>query len=415
MNKTIKLLTFCSAIVLSFSILAFGQESECDTLYNTNFVPNYRSNDLNKLKLAIDSGKALIEKCASEEAYKDPIEFVKKQLPRMEKNYRFSMAINKFNNAVKDPKNLNVDEAFTSGKELLTLEPNFQRGIDVILTLASMGLDQALANNKKYNNETLNYAKQAIAKLEANTPSQEYGLWSYVYKTKEFPDGKTNALAWMNYTIGYIMYHHQGMEKEAVPYLYKSIQYNSNVRKRADVYQAIGDFYKKEYNRLDDERTEIAKKIQEETNEETKKQLIDKAKEILALQKGYAERMMDAYARARENAGSDQAYKNSLYETIKILYSVRFDGKTDGIDQYIASLVSKPMPDPTTPVTPIIDLKTPDSKTTDSKTTSTQKPVLEEMKSVNEKAASDDKQVNKNTSTQANKTVKKPPVKRKRS
>ncbi len=355
--KSLKLITFCLAILFSFFTLAFSQttEAECDKLYNTDFVPNYKSADLNKLKLAIDSGKLLIEKCNSVEAYREPVEFAKKQLPKMEKNYRFSSAIEKFNNSVKDSKNPNVDDAFASGREILMLEPNFQRNLDVLLTLASVGLDQVLAGNKKYIAETADYAKQAIAKMESGATSQDYGLWSYVYKTKEFPDGKANALAWMNYTIGYVMYHHQGMESEGVKYLYKALQYNSNVRKRPDAYQAIGDYYKKEYNRLDDERTAIARQIQSETNEETKKQLVEKAKEILALQKGYAERMMDAYARARANAGNDQNYKNSLYETIKILYGVRFDGKQDGIDQYLTLLISKPMPDPSTPVNPIAE------------------------------------------------------------
>ncbi|MCS6874669.1 MAG: hypothetical protein N2Z23_10325 [Pyrinomonadaceae bacterium] len=348
-----KFISIC--LTALFSTLVFAQESECDKLYNEDFVPNYRSRELQKLKLAIDSGKQFVEKCSNEEAYKEPIEFVKKQLPRMERNYKFSLAVNTFDDAVKDAKNPKPDAAFASGKEILTLEPNFPQALDIMLTLASVGLDQALSGNKKYIEETLRYAKEAVQKLEANAPSKDYGLWSYVYKTKEFPDGKSNALAWMNYTIGYIMFYHQGLKKEAVPYLFRALQYNSNVKKRPEIYEAIGDFYKEEYNRLDDERTETAKKIQEETNEEVKKQLFEKAKEILALQKGYAERMIDAYARARENAGNDQRYKESLYETIKILYSVRFDGKKEGVDQYITSLISKPMPDPTSPVMPIVE------------------------------------------------------------
>ncbi|GIU82414.1 MAG: hypothetical protein D6687_11900 [Acidobacteria bacterium] len=355
-NKT-KFIIFCSTLMLGFSAI-IAQENPCDKLYNEDFVPNYRSTDLAKLKLAIDSGKKLVEQCASEEAYKEPIQFVKKRLPDMEKRYNLGNAIEKFNDAVKDSKNVKVDQAFASGKDILTIEPNFASALDVMLTLASVGLDQALLGNKKYANETLEYAKQAIEKLEANAPSKDYGLWGFIYKTKEFPDGRTNALAWMNYTAGYALYHQLGKKKEALPFFYKAIQYNSNVKKRPDIYQAIGDYYKEEYNRLDDERTETAKKAQEETNEETKKQLIEKAKEILALQKGYAERMIDAYARARAAAANDKPYQEALYETIKILYSVRFDGKKDGVDQYISSLVSKPMPDPTSPVNPIFETQT---------------------------------------------------------
>lgn len=374
MNNRIKFTVICSVLILSFSVGVLAQENPCDKLYNEDFVPNYRSTDLTKLKLAIDSGKKFIEQCASEEAYKEPIEFVRKRLPDMEKKYNLGNAIERFNDAVKDSKNVKVDQAFLSGKEILTIEPNFTSSLDVMLTLASVGLDQALLNNKKYINETLDYAKRAIEKLEANAPSKDYGLWGFIYKTKEFPDGRNNALAWMNYTIGYILYYYQDKKKDALPYFYRAIQYNSNVKKRPDVYQAIGDYYKEEYNRLDDERTETAKKVQEETDEEVKKQLIEKAKNILALQKGYAERMIDAYARARNVAVNDKLYQDSLYETIKVLYSVRFDGKKDGVDQYISSLISKPMPDPTTPVNPVIETL---ADTTNVKTVGEEQPLVE--------------------------------------
>ncbi|MFN3330335.1 MAG: hypothetical protein ACK419_05380, partial [Pyrinomonadaceae bacterium] len=120
-NKT-KFIIFCSTLMLGFSAI-IAQENPCDKLYNEDFVPNYRSTDLAKLKLAIDSGKKLVEQCASEEAYKEPIQFVKKRLPDMEKRYNLGNAIEKFNDAVKDSKNVKVDQAFASGKDILTIEP----------------------------------------------------------------------------------------------------------------------------------------------------------------------------------------------------------------------------------------------------------------------------------------------------
>jgi len=397
-NKTLILF---SILFLGFSVVA-AQEDLCDKLYNEDFVPNYRSIELSKLKLAIDSGKKFVEQCTSSEAYKEPVEFVKKRLPDMEKKYNLGNAIEKFNDAVKDSKNVKVDQAFASGKDILTIDPNFASELDVIITLASIGLDQALLNNKKYDNETLGYAMRAIQKLESNAQSKDYGLWGFVYKTKEFPDGRSNALAWMNYTVGYI-YYQQGKKKEALPYFYKALQYNSNVKKRPDIYQAIGDYYREEYNRLDDERTETAKKAQEETSEEAKKQLIEKAKNILALQKGYAERMIDAYARARAAATNDKAYQDSLYGTIKILYGVRFGGKQDGLDQYISSLINKPMPDPTSPVEPIVETQ----DTANVKTVGEAKPMTEEnqVTEKNQVLQNPAAKVEKPSSDGANKTV----------
>jgi hypothetical protein len=73
---------------------------------------------------------------------------------------------------------------------------------------------------------------------------------------------------------------------------------------------------------------------------------------------------MDYYSRAYKLAKSDtpaaKTYKEGLYKDLTILYEGRFN-KKDGLDAYIASAATKPVPNPTTPVTPVID---PDPTTT---------------------------------------------------
>mgnify|MGYP006952627148 CR=1 FL=1 len=249
-----------------------------------------------------------------------------------------------------------------TGRELLAKSPDL---IDVPIVLATIGFDNAALKtpNDRYNNDAINYARQAIQQMEAGKTSKQYGAYAYSYNNKD------NAMGWMNYTIGYIMFNRMNQKKEALPYLYKATQHNGGAKNLPIIYQMIGDFYKEEYNRIDDQRTTIAKEAEADTNEETKKQKIDKAKELLALQKGYADRMIDAYARARANAAADKAYQDALYNTLKILYGVRFDGKTDGLDAYLSSTVSKPMPDPTSTVTPVAETST--TATTSSTTTTT--------------------------------------------
>jgi hypothetical protein len=204
-----------------------------------------------------------------------------------------------------------------------------------------------------------------MQKIEGGTVSKQYGAFGYSLGTKE------NALAWMNYAIGYITYFGQKNKKDALPYLYKATRYETNAKNNpkniALIYDAIGDYYRDDYNRIDDERTKLAAEAKAKTDEAEKKALIDKTKEMLLLQKGYAERMLDAYARAHANAGTNQAYKTELYDTMKVLYKVRFD-KTDGLDAYLSSLMSKQMPDPTNAVTPVVD--TTATTTTSTSTTS---------------------------------------------
>jgi hypothetical protein len=71
-----------------------------------------------------------------------------------------------------------------------------------------------------------------------------------------------------------------------------------------------------------------------------------------------------AYRLAKSGTPTEKAYKDSLYKDLTILYKGRFN-KEDGLDAYIASAASKPLPNPTTPVTPVID---PDPTTTDTST-----------------------------------------------
>jgi hypothetical protein len=78
---------------------------------------------------------------------------------------------------------------------------------------------------------------------------------------------------------------------------------------------------------------------------------------------------MDALGRAYKKAEkpADKSLKDSLYKQIQVLYERRFPEKKDGLDTYISSTVAKPMPNPTTPVTPVVD---PEPTTTTTTTTS---------------------------------------------
>jgi hypothetical protein len=358
MKKVFKVLGL-GALLTAFSAAPAFAQSECEAIYG-QFTSNYRSTEFAKMKTAIDAGKQLVEKCTTEE-FKEPVAFVQKQLPNLEKRYNFGTTAERFQAAIKEPTTVNADQAFASGREFLTIDPNHANAIDVMIVLATVGFDKAAANPPvdKYNADAINYAKQAIQKIESGTQSRDYGLLKYSYVTDQYKDGKNNALGWLNYYIGYIMYNRQNQKKEALPYFYKATQFNSGVKKNPFVYQAIGDFYKDEYNRIDDERIKVAEQAKTEANEETKKQLIEKAKEMLALQKGYADRMIDAYARAWANAGTDKAYKDGLYNTLRVLYGFRNDSKMDGFNEsYLAAFNSRPLPDPMSAVKPVVESAT---------------------------------------------------------
>jgi hypothetical protein len=238
--------------------------------------------------------------------------------------------------------------------------------------LGSIGLDEAIKNNDKYNADTVRYAQEAIQKIESGATSDDYGVAykgvGITYKNKTFPDGKNNALGWLNYTIGYIKYNRDKNKKDALPYYYKVTQYTSAPQKFPEIYATIGQYYFDEIAKLETERNE---KLKASNNTDT-----DETKAIYALQKGYAERASDAFARGYKLVGAtpaDKPLKDNIYSRLKVVYEIR-NGKPDGLDAYIASVASKPMPNPTTEVTPIVEAAPATTTSSTNNTSSTATP-----------------------------------------
>jgi hypothetical protein len=357
-------LGFMMSAVPALSVFAQDAQDVCKDI-DTNvalykqFTDNFADKTIEKRQIAIDAGKQYIEKYASCPDYATQLDYLKKTVPSMEaeiakvkKQQGTQALITRFNTAVKGSKTADI---LASGKEILAGEPDF---LDVTITLASAGFDQAIANPPvdTYNNETINYSKQAIQQLEANKESKTkvYGVDQYSYKTDKF-GGKENALGLMNYNIGYIMYYRQGKDnlakkKEALPYLYKSTQYNAFSKTDPFVYQTIGAWYLDEAIRIDADRTAKIKAAGNKDTDETIAQL--------GVVKGYVNRSIDAYARAYKLAGApggDPKRKDALYAKLKELYAFRYDGKTEGIDAFVATVMNNPMPDPMTEVTPVVE------------------------------------------------------------
>jgi hypothetical protein len=359
------------AVFAVFSVAPVSAQTTPDKraeLYNT-YMENYNKS-LDKQKIALAAAKEYVEKYPED---KEQVDYFKAAIPTLEKGINDKEAADagakkdaalfeKFNAANKAK---NIPEIFTSGKEILAKQPDF---LDINLVLASAGFDQAVLPTPvdTYNNDTINSAKAAIQQIEANKPSAtgDYGAINYIYRNDKFTDTKSNALGWMNYTIGYITYYRQGKDnaakkKEALPYFYKATQYNSFNKNNPFVYQTIGAWYLDEAIKIDTKRKELIKAAGDKDTDETLA--------MLAEQKGYADRAIDAYARAYKFAKDDpkqkKEYTDNLYSRLKELYTFRYEGKTEGIDQFVATVQNKPMPDPTTAITPVKE-ETPAATTT---------------------------------------------------
>lgn len=377
MKKLIGVLVFGLLLAVFTATPTFAQEPDRATLYET-YEKNYQAKTVEGKQKALNAAKDYIAKFNTPDD-KPQVDYFKEAIPALEKaiedikkaeaekiaREKEQALLNRFDTSVKGK---NWADTFGSGKEILSKKPDF---LDVYIVLSTIGFDRAEEKVDTYNEDAVNYAKKAIQMIEAGTASEtgNYGAFgTYQFKTTEFPDGKNNALGWLNYQIGYIMYNRQNKKKDALPYLYKATQYNSATKAFPQPYELIGAYYYDEVARIDKERRDKIAANNNEDNEETNA--------LYALEKGYAERGADAYARAYKMESAKKqpvaSYQNFLKGRLEQLYKFRFDDKTDGMDSWVATVSSKPFPNPTSTVEPVKEeLPTTDSTTTDSAMTST--------------------------------------------
>jgi hypothetical protein len=362
--------------------------------------------------VAVDSGKQYVEKYGSCPDSKEFVDYLNSYLPGMEDRIKKEEAAavtkglyTRFDTGYKAK---NWDEVYAAGKDVLAKEPD---NLDLILTLGSIGYDESIKNNYKYNDDTLRYAKLAIQKINEGKTSQKYGLFDYQY------DNKDNALGWMNLNIGFITFYGKKDQKGALPYLYAAAQANGETKARPDAFEPIGIYYFGEVQRLSEELKTLSNELNAATSEEVKAQKDAEIKAKTPIFLGTTERALDAYARAYNIAKKDPKMKtiaDRAYKNLQTLYNARFE-KTDGLDTYIATVVAKPMPDPTSAVTPVVE-----AETTTNKTGTVAAPVVEKPSatataatSAKPAAAVPAKPAATADSTAAKSPVKKPVVKKK--
>lgn len=340
--------TFAQDPAATPRVLTPEQQTEKETIYKT-FLDSRKlcidktKPDPEKCKVTVKSGEEFLQKFSDDAEISA---YINKQLPPIKKYIDTVAGADQFNQSLTAK---NWDGVFAAGKTLLATNAD---NIDVLLVLASVGFDNATATPPvdKYNTDAVNYAKTAIQKINEGKPSltQNYGAGVYEHKTDKYPDGKSNALGSMNYTIGVIMATRMNQKKEALPYLYKATQTTGFAKDTPDLYALIGTYYRDEFNRI---VTDRAAKIKANGDKET-----PETREALGLQQAYADRAINAYATALKVANANPIikaeYKKGLSDNAKLFYKARFD-KDEGADAYIAAELNKPFVDPTSAIVPV--------------------------------------------------------------
>ncbi len=367
--KTIFRYSVMSAALAVFLTTAgmsvFAQDPCADTATRDALDKTIRENSVIKTKEArkktADAGKEFLEKygnCKDEAGNligADFVEWLKAKVPVYEKIYKQmerdekAAALEKQFFAGISSKSW--DQVYSSGKELMAMDPDKYRPAEIVL--GSIGYDETAKSPRvtTWNDETLKYAKQSIADLEAGKKFEPLGFLPYSYKDKD------EALGWLNYTIGYILSFDKNDKKQGVGYLYKASQAKSTTATIPDVYRSIGSYYIDEMNKRIEELQALVKAQNPADPDDVKATKVAEIKAKQGMVNGTAERALNAFAHAVALAKTDTknaAYTKAITETAKQIYGIRF-GKPDGFDAYLATANAAALPNPSTAIEPVND------------------------------------------------------------
>jgi hypothetical protein len=230
-------------------------------------------------------------------------------------------------------------EAFALGKEILADDPENLR---VIIDLGYSGFHLAApaTKNESFNTDSLTYARKAIQMIESG-------------KVPESLDGKTPAWSPFkgpNDTLAYL-YHGVGRlllktnPAEALSALIKAVQYDTDLKKAPWEYYFIAAGYETgPYPKMS---ADYEAKFKDKPESPEQKLALANIEQVI-------DRMIDAYARAVALAGNNPTYaanKKEWMDALTTWYKYRHNQSETGLNEMIASVLSKPLPPEPTPLT----------------------------------------------------------------
>ncbi len=335
MKKLITFLSICTTVaILALPIAArttIAQpdnviQDACSTEGKEALYKSFLANRTDKQDKAYEDAKKYLACPATEvtEAQQKIIDYLKKFVAK------YDEVVKKVNYRTKIYNEHKYAEGYALGKEILATEPE---NLKVLVDLGANGYFVPPLKNPTLTAEALDYATKALAMIESGKTIDDWQPLA----------NKDAAVAYLNYTIGTIL-----IEKDpstALKHLIKAAQLETPLKKEPWAYAWIAVAY---------ETGPYAKPSQEYKEKFAGKDETPESKLALANLNQLVDRMIDAYARAVALAGTDPKFaqaKTGWNESLTTWYKYRNNDKTDGMDQMIAGILSKPLPPEPTPLT----------------------------------------------------------------
>lgn len=232
-------------------------------------------------------------------------------------------------------------KAFQVGNQMIAADPE---NLSLLIQLGYAGYNAQSLNPPvtTYSPTALGYAKKAIEMLEAGKTPAEWVL----FKTKD------EALAYLNFAVGEYMI--KSDPAGAIPYYLKSFALESPVKTTAPAYARLAAAY--QVGQYDPLQKEFTAKYGGKPETDESKFALNNLNQVM-------DRVIDAYARAVNLSASDTnpkmvADRKVWLETLTGFYKFRNNDSVNGLDAFIASATSKPLPAPFTPQ-PYVPAATP--------------------------------------------------------
>ena len=336
MKKIISVLAVFASLGL-LAVSAFAQAPDCSEEGKAAIYTEFTANRTTDSAKAYEAGKKYLGCSQAEDQY---TAYLKKWVTAYEKESR----------KIKMPPLLYGDkkyeEALALGKAILADEPENLR------VIIDQGYGSYLAavnlKNEGFNNDALNYARKAIQMIEAGKTPPAPATWA-PFK------GKDDTLAYLYDVVGRL-----GMKDNpaaALTSFVKKAQFETELKKDPWTYVFIAAAYESgPYTKLSADYKACCEGKDESPQS---KLLLENINQVV-------DRMVDSYARAVALAGSDAKYapkKKEWMDELTNWYKFRHSDKVDGLPEFIASVLTKPLPPEPTPVTTLPAASTPTSAT----------------------------------------------------
>lgn len=220
----------------------------------------------------------------------------------------------------------NYAAGFGLAKQVLTDDP------EDIKTLIALGYGGYLATtnakNETFNADAERYAQKAIQLLETGkTPD----AWE-PFKSRE------DAIASLNYAIGFTEL--KARPEESISRFIRVIQIDSDLRKTPSPFYLLAEAYEKgPYKSLS---SDYSKRFANQPETPESKAALDNINKVI-------DRIIDAYARAVSLAGNEPQYQTARAgwtKQLTTLYKFRHGDSDAGLNEFIAGVLSKPLPQP---------------------------------------------------------------------